>query len=259
MMNKAKLYFLGTGTSGGVPSLGCTCEVCKSSDPHDSRLRTAAMIETASTRLLIDCGPDIRQQLMDKEFRRIDGVLVTHSHYDHVGGVDDLRPYCTLGDIDLYANSQAVRAIKQMMYYCFTDRLYPGVPRLRLNTIYPHKPLIIGDIQVMPVEVVHDKLPILGFRIGSLAYITDIKYIDNANMELIRGVDCLVVSALRWEKPHHSHFLVSDALKLSRAIGAKETWLTHLTHKIGLHSLASSMLPPNVHLAYDGGEVEFCL
>ena len=146
-----------------------------------------------------------------------------------------------------------------MMYYCFTDRLYPGVPRLRLNTIYPHKPLIIGDIQVMPVEVIHDKLPILGFRIGSLAYITDIKYIDNANMELIRGVDCLVVSALRWEKPHHSHFLVSDALELSRAIGAKETWLTHLTHKIGLHSLASSMLPPNVHLAYDGGEVEFCL
>lgn len=144
------------------------------------------MIETASTRLLIDCGPDIRQQLMDKEFRRIDGVLVTHAHYDHVGGVDDLRPYCAFGDIDLYANSQAVGAIKQMMYYCFTDELYLGVPRLRLNTISPHKPFTIGDITVMPVEVVHDQLPILGFRIGNLAYITDIKYIDQANMELIR-------------------------------------------------------------------------
>lgn len=258
-MNTAKLYFLGTGTSGGVPSLGCTCEVCQSNDPHDSRLRTAAMIETASTRLLIDCGPDIRQQLMDKEFRRIDGVLVTHAHYDHVGGVDDLRPYCAFGDIDLYANSQAVGAIKQMMYYCFTDNLYIGVPRLRLNTISPHKPFTIGDITVMPVEVVHDQLPILGFRIGNLAYITDIKYIDQANMELIRGVDHLVVSALRWEKPHHSHFLVSDALELSRAIGAKETWLTHLTHKIGPHSLASSMLPSDVHLAYDGAEIEFSL
>lgn len=258
-MNTAKLYFLGTGTSGGVPSLGCTCEVCQSSDPHDSRLRTAAMIETASTRLLIDCGPDIRQQLMDKEFRRIDGVLVTHAHYDHVAGVDDLRPYCAFGDIDLYANSQAVGAIKQMMYYCFTDNLYIGVPRLRLNTISPHKPFTIGDITVMPVEVVHDQLPILGFRIGNLAYITDIKYIDQANMELIRGVDHLVVSALRWEKSHHSHFLVSDALELSRAIGAKETWLTHLTHKIGLHSLANSMLPSDVHLAYDGAEIEFSL
>ena len=258
-MNTAKLYFLGTGTSGGVPSLGCTCEVCQSNDPHDSRLRTAAMIETASTRLLIDSGPDIRQQLMDKEFRRIDGVLVTHAHYDHVGGVDDLRPYCAFGDIDLYANSQAVGAIKQMMYYCFTDELYLGVPRLRLNTICPHKPFTISDITVMPVEVVHDQLPILGFRIGNLAYITDIKYIDQANMELIRGVDHLVVSALRWEKPHHSHFLVSDALELSRAIGAKETWLTHLTHKIGLHSLASSMLPSDVHLAYDGAEIEFSL
>ena len=258
-MNTAKLYFLGTGTSGGVPSLGCTWEVCQSNDPHDSRLRTAAMIETASTRLLIDCGPDIRQQLMDKEFRRIDGVLVTHAHYDHVGGVDDLRPYCAFGDIDLYANSQAVGAIKQMMYYCFTDELYLGVPRLRLNTICPHKPFTISDITVMPVEVVHDQLPILGFRIGNLAYITDIKYIDQANMELIRGVDHLVVSALRWEKPHHSHFLVSDALELSRAIGAKETWLTHLTHKIGLQSLASSMLPSDVHLAYDGAEIEFSL
>ena len=242
-----------------MPSLGCTCEVCQSNDPHDSRLRTAAMIETASTRLLIDCGPDIRQQLMDKEFRRIDGVLVTHAHYDHVGGVDDLRPYCAFGDIDLYATSQAVGAIKQMMYYCFTDELYLGVPRPRLNTICPHKPCTISDITVMPVEVVHDQLPILGFRIGNLAYITDIKYIDQANMELIRGVDHLVVSALRWEKPHHSHFLVSDALELSRAIGAKETWLTHLTHKIGLHSLASSMLPSDVHLAYDGAEIEFSL
>ena len=252
-----RLTFLGTGTSNGVPVLGCQCDVCRSKDPHDNRLRTAALLETDSTRILIDCGPDIRQQLMDKEFRKIDGVLITHSHYDHVGGMDDLRPYCTFGDIDIYANTEAVEGIHQMLPYCFTDHLYPGVPRLILNTISAGTPFTIGDIDILPIEVMHDKLPILAFRFGSLAYVTDIKSIDNNNLEKLYGIDTLIISALRWEKPHHSHILVSEAIDIARAIGAKHTYLTHLTDKIGLHQLAEKKLPADVRLAYDGLTIEF--
>lgn len=256
MSKYRKLTFLGTGTSNGVPVLGCRCEVCTSNDPHDSRLRTAAMIETESTRVLIDCGPDIRQQLMDKEFRKIDGVLVTHSHYDHIGGTDDLRPYCTFGDIPLYGNRQAVKGIKQMLPYCFTEDLYPGVPKLKLNTIEAGKPFSIGDIKILPIEVMHDKLPILAFRFDDVAYVTDIKSITPQNLDMLRGVETLIISALRWEKPHHSHILVSEAIEIARATGAKHTYLTHLTHKLGLHRLSAYRLPKDVSLAYDGLELK---
>lgn len=251
------LTFLGTGTSNGVPVLGCQCEVCKSNNPCDNRLRTAALIETESTRILIDCGPDIRQQLMDKEFRRIDGILVTHSHYDHVGGTDDLRPYCQFGDIPMYANSQAVNGIKQMLPYCFTESLYPGVPKLTLNTIEAGKKFFIGDIEILPVEVMHDKLPILAFRIGGLAYVTDIKTIAPQQLDMLRGIDTLIISALRWEKQHHSHLIVSEAIEIAREVGVKRTYLTHLTHKIGLHQLAAEKLPKDVSLAYDGLKILF--
>ncbi len=252
MPKSITLTFLGTGTSNGVPVLGCPCEVCHSADPHDRRLRTAAMIETEKTRILIDCGPDIRQQLMDKEFRRIDAVLVTHSHYDHVGGIDDLRPYCHFGDIQLYGNKEAVYGIRQMMPYCFTETLYPGVPRICLNAIEAGKAFSVGDIDIMPVEVMHHRLPVLAYRFGTISYVTDIKTIDKENLELLRGTETLVVSALRWEKEHHSHLLVRDAIELADAIGAHSTYLTHLTDRIGFHALASDRLPQGVELAYDG-------
>lgn len=249
---RPKLTFLGTGTSNGVPVLGCQCEVCRSTDHHDKRLRTAALIETATTRILIDCGPDIRLQLMDKEFRRIDGVLITHSHFDHVGGTDDLRPYCRFGDIELYANEKAVEGIREMLPYCFTEHLYPGVPKLHLNTIEAGRPFSIGDMEIMPVKVMHDKLPILAYRIGDISYVTDIKTIDSHNLDLLRGTDTLVISALRWEKSHHSHILVSEAIEISKEIGARKTYLTHLTDKIGLHAKASEKLPDGIELAFDG-------
>lgn len=263
-----KITLLGTGTSCGVPVLGCKCKVCKSTNPHDRRLRCAALLETETTRLLIDCGPDIRQQLMSLPFRRIDGVLLTHMHYDHVGGIDDLRPYCYFGTIPLYGDKKTLRHVRESMPYCFPHgvaqwienalpwldlKLYPGVPSLSLNRIKEHVPFSVGDIDVLPVKVMHGKMPILGFRIGSdFAYITDMKSMPPSEMELLRGVRVLVVNALRFEKPHHSHQLVADAVKFARELGAEQTWLIHFNHDIGLETEAASRLPNDVKLAYDG-------
>jgi len=247
-----RLTFLGTGTSGGVPSLGCDCKVCHSSDPHDKRFRCAALLETDTTRILIDCGPDIRQQLLTVPFRQIDGVLLTHIHYDHVAGIDDLRPFCKFGDINIYANESTVRGLKQTMPYCFTDKLYPGVPLLRLHTIVPHKHIMLGDVDVLPIQVMHDWLPILGFRFGKFAYITDMKTIDASELKYLRGVETLVVNALRFEKEHHSHQLVDDAIKFARKVGAKQTYFVHVTHLIGLHDDANRRLPEGFQFAYDG-------
>lgn len=253
---KLSLTFLGTGTSGGVPSLGCTCEVCRSSDPHDRRLRSAALVQRGQTRILIDCGPDIRQQLMPFDFRPIDAVLLTHIHYDHVGGMDDLRPFSIFGEINVYGDANTIDGVRHNMPYCFTDKLYPGVPRLSVHTIAPRKPFTIGNIEVQPLQVMHGKLPILGYRFGSLAYITDMKTISAADLEYLRGVETLVVNALRWDKPHHSHMLVADAIEFAREVGAKRTYFTHMTHEIGFHKTASTLLPDGFHLAYDGLKIE---
>lgn len=253
-MNR-KLRFLGTGTSQGVPVIGCPCAVCHSTDPHDKRFRTSALLETDSTRVLIDCGPDFRQQILPLPFRKIDGVLLTHIHYDHVGGLDDLRPFCWFNNIDIYANHGTVDGLHQTMPYVFAKHLYPGAPKLLLHTIKKHKPFTIGDIDIMPVEVMHDKLPILGYRFGSLAYITDMKTISDEEIPYLEGVKTLVVNALRWDRPHHSHQLVDDAIAFSRRIGARNTYFIHMTHDIGFHFEADSRLPEGFHFAYDGLEI----
>lgn len=247
-----RLTLLGTGTSGGVPSLGCHCEVCRSTNPRDKRMRSVALLETGRARILIDCGPDIRNQLMPLPFKPFDAVLLTHIHYDHVAGIDDLRPLCVFGDINIYADGNTVRGLHTTMPYCFTQTLYPGVPKLNLHTVRPHEPLRIGDVEVMPIVVMHDKLPILGYRFGRLAYITDMKTIDEGELAYLDGVDTLIVNALRWEKEHHSHQLVADAIAFARRIGAKRTFFTHLTHNIGLHDEAEKRLPEGFHLGYDG-------
>ena len=250
-----KLTFLGTGTSCGVPVIGCQCEVCQSTDPKDQRTRCSVLVETESTRLLIDCGPDFRQQILPRPFRKIDGILITHSHYDHMGGMDDIRPYCQFGEMNVYADPIARKAMLEMLPYCFAEHRYPGVPAIGLHEIHAHEPLQIGDLDIMPIEVMHGKLPILGYRIGKLAYITDMKTIDEGEYPYLEGTELLVVNALRFDKPHHSHQLVDDAIKFARRVGARQTLLIHVCHDIGLHEKVNAMLPEDIQLAYDGQEV----
>jgi phosphoribosyl 1,2-cyclic phosphate phosphodiesterase len=250
-----KLTFLGTGTSCGVPVIGCQCEVCQSADPHDQRTRCSVLVETDETRLLIDCGPDFRQQILPMPFRKIDGILITHSHYDHVGGMDDIRPYCQFGEINVYADPVARKGMLEMLPYCFAENRYPGVPAIGLHEIHKHEPFRIGNLDIMPIEVMHGKLPILGYRIGKLAYITDMKTIEESEYPYLEGTELLVVNALTFTKPHHSHQLVDDALAFAHRVGAKQTLLIHVCHDIGLHESVNRLLPEGVQLAYDGQEV----
>lgn len=238
-----------------MPVIGCQCEVCQSADPHDQRTRCSVLVETDETRLLIDCGPDFRQQILPMPFRKIDGILITHSHYDHVGGMDDIRPYCQFGEINVYADPVARKGMLEMLPYCFAENRYPGVPAIGLHEIHKHEPFRIGDLDIMPIEVMHGKLPILGYRIGKLAYITDMKTIEESEYPYLEGTELLVVNALRFTKPHHSHQLVDDALAFAHRVGAKQTLLIHVCHDIGLHESVNRLLPEGVQLAYDGQEV----
>lgn len=250
-----RVTLLGSGTSAGVPVLGCDCEVCRSQDPKDKRMRAAAMIETPQTRVLIDSGPDIRMQLLRVPFRKLDGVLLTHIHYDHVAGIDDLRAFCVFGDINIYAERDVVDGLHRTMPYCFPPkgkRLYLGVPKLHLHVIGPHQPFRVGDIEVLPIRVMHDKLPILGYRFGDFAYITDMKSMAQEELPYLEGVKTMVINALRFEVPHHSHQLVEDAIAVARRLGVHQTYFTHVTHKIGLHDSANKRLPEGFEFGYDG-------
>lgn len=250
-----RLTFLGTGTSCGVPTIGCRCYTCTSKDPHDKRLRCSALVETESTRVLIDCGPDFRQQIMEQPFRKIDGILITHAHYDHMGGMDDIRPYCQFGEINVYADPVARKGLLQMLPYCFEEHRYPGVPAIQLHEIHKHIPFQIGDLEILPIEVMHHDLPILGYRIGKLAYITDMKTIDEGELDYLQDIDTLIVNALR-EKPHHSHQTLAEAVDFAKRIGARQTWLIHSSHDIGRHEEVNASLPSDIQMAYDGQVIE---
>ena len=194
---------------------------------------------------------------MPLPFVKPDGVLLTHIHYDHVAGIDDLRAFCVFGGLDIYADALTEKSLHQTMPYCFLEHLYPGVPLLKLHTLEPHSTLRIGDIECLPIQVMHGKLPILAFRFGTFAYITDMKTISDTEMPYLEGVETLVVNALRFEKEHHSHMLVDEAIAFSRRVGAKRTYFTHLTHRIGFHDDANRRLPSGFSFAYDGLTIEF--
>ena len=245
-----QITFLGTGTSTGVPQIGCTCPVCTSSDPRDNRLRTSAMISVDGKNILIDCGPDFRQQMLRAHLNRIDAVLITHIHYDHTGGIDDLRPFGESGTLPIYLEPSVAEGIRTRLPYCFAQHRYPGVPNISLQEIGT-TPFSIAGTEVIPIRVMHYKLPILGYRIGRLVYITDALTIPDEEYDKMKDVDVLVINALR-KQPHLSHQTLDDALQVIERVGPRVAYLVHMSHHMGVAAEVEKCLPPHVHFAYDG-------
>ena len=244
-----KVTILGSGTSKGVPEVGCFCPVCRSDAPEDKRLRSSALVETRGVKLLIDVSPDFRQQALTTEITALDAALITHSHYDHVGGFDDLRPFCTGVKFPVYLQKSVNEDLHRRLDYCFKDALYPGVPSFETHEI-SDAPFMIKGVKIIPINVLHGKLPILGFRIGDFAYVTDAKIIPEEEMDKLRNLEVLVLNALRF-KQHFAHFTLEEALKVVEELKPKRTYLTHLCHEAGCHSDLAAALPPGVFPAYD--------
>lgn len=262
-----KVTFLGTGTSQGIPVISCKCEVCQSANMKDKRLRTSVMIEENNFTLVIDSGPDFRQQLLRENVQKLDAILFTHAHKDHVAGLDDIRAFnfFTGRPMDIYATTEVQEDIRKEFYYAFdAQNDYPWIPRMRFHTITP-APFEIGPFKIIPIQVLHHKLPVLGFRFVHQAinpnndegghcdftYITDASFIAEEELEKIRGTKKLVLNALRKEK-HISHFNLKEAISVSQRTGAEKTYFTHMSHQMGLHDAVSAELPPDIFLAYDG-------
>lgn len=249
-----RIIFLGTGTSTGIPEIGCQCEVCTSRDPRDRRLRASILVETEGKRILIDCGPDFRWQVITNKIYHLDAVLVTHEHYDHVGGLDDLRPFCREKGVDIYAEENVAEAIKTRIPYAFREHKYPGVPNLALHTI-DTRPFTAAGVTVIPIRVMHAKLPILGFRIGKMAYLTDLKSLPYEEYAKLENLDVLIIDALR-KGEHPSHASLDEALAVVREIRPRDAYLIHMSHRIGLHAVVEKELPSRVYYSYDGLSVD---
>ena len=260
-----RLAFLGTGTSQGVPMIGCDCEVCRSEDRRDKRLRSSAMVEFFSenhnagpeTRIIIDAGPDFRYQMLRENIKWIDAILLTHEHKDHIAGLDDVRAfnYFQQKAIPVYASERTAGIVEKDFDYAFEERKYPGAPEIDLRLINPDLPFEVGGLTVTPINGLHYRLPVMGFRIGRLAYLTDFNSIPETEIKKLRGIEILVINALRYEK-HISHYTVEEAIETGRLIGARETYFTHMSHQIGLYHDIEGTLPDGFSFAYDGLQKE---
>ncbi|MCX6308169.1 MAG: MBL fold metallo-hydrolase [Bacteroidia bacterium] len=245
-----KLTFLGTGTSTGNPALLCSCATCLSKDPKDNRLRSSVLVEDQGTSLLIDCGPDFRQQALRANIRHIDAVLVTHEHYDHLGGLDDLRPYCSIHEMPLYAVSRILNHLQVAMPYSFRENPYPGVPLFDLRPV-TLKEFRINHLEIIPIEVFHHKLPVIGYRIGDLTYLTDFNSILPKELEKVKGSKVLIIDALRVDE-HISHNTLQQALDLIDALRPERSYLIHMSHDMGIQEEVEPTLPKGVFFSYDG-------
>lgn len=251
-----KITILGTGTSQGVPIIGSDHPVCNSSDPKDKRLRVSALLEWGDKSYVIDCGPDFRQQMLANNVKKIDGILFTHEHNDHVIGLDDVRPfYFRQGNIAIYAHKRVMNELKKRFEYIFTiENKYPGAPTLDENIIN-EQPFVLGEKKIIPINVYHGQLQVFGFRIDDFAYVTDAKYIDQAEMDKLKGVKVLILNALRKEE-HNTHLNLNQAINVADEIGADQTYFTHISHHMGFHQDIEKELPQNIHLAYDNLKIE---
>lgn len=251
-----KITFLGTGTSQGVPLIGCTCSVCKSSDPKDNRLRSSVMIEYKNTNIVIDTGPDFRQQMLREKVTKLDAVVFTHEHKDHTAGLDEVRAFNFINQMvmPVYATERVQEALKREFAYIFADLDYPGIPKIKLHTINDDA-FVVGDMQIQPINVLHYKLPVKAFRIGNFTYITDANFISAEEKEKIKGSEVVVINALR-RNEHISHFTFQEAIDLANELGAKKTYFTHISHQLGLHQEVTLELPNHIELAYDGLQIE---
>lgn len=249
---KTTITILGTGTSTGVPQIGCPCEVCHSSDPRDKRLRSSILVSCGNTNILVDCGPDFRQQALRANISHLDAVLITHEHYDHLGGMDDVRPF---GDMPVFAEQRVLDTIKRNLPYCFGEHVYPGAPRISLHPIEPGQTFRVGQLSILPVRVMHARLPILGFRIGRTGYLTDVKTISDQTIQQMQGLDVLIINGLQ-QSPHPSHLSIGEAVIVAEKIKAKRTYFTHFSHKIGLHATLEHILPSGMQPAFDNMQIE---
>ena len=248
-----KITFLGTGTSQGVPVIACSCRVCSNSDLKDKRYRSSVLIEIDNRAIVIDTGPDFRSQMLANHVQRLDAVLFTHEHKDHVAGLDDIRPFNfkQQAPISVYASDRVEQAIKREFHYIFAEKKYPGIPEITLHEIDLEPFTLFENIQIIPIEVKHYLMPVLGFRINNFTYITDAKTIAEKEIEKIKGTEVLVINALRIES-HPAHFNLDEALQFIDLIKPKKAFLTHISHLFGTHKEIEQMLPKNVYVSYDG-------
>ena len=260
MAEKIRLTFLGTGTSQGVPVIGCKCAVCTSDDRRDNRLRTSAMVEVGECRFIIDAGPDFRYQLLREGVSHISAILLTHKHKDHIGGIDDVRAlnfvdYPQIHTVNIYATADTIDCVRKDYDYAFFKVRYRGTPEISLHTIDPEQRFTVNGVEITPIRGRHSHFEVTGYRIGDVAYMTDFKEIDDTEVAKLCGVKALVVNALRFE-PHDSHFSVNDALALIERVAPQRAYLTHMSHEVGLHAEAERRLPEGVYFAYDGLKIE---